>query len=101
MYHMSKMLRDIQTFLFALEKVRASSTTGTTDQENINMAFYVHVEKNVYTMNYTYRKYEPNKWPICRAWILIKVNPKFEGHPRRTSPATVATRNENSASPST
>ena len=88
--HVYVYLRDnvfgaLQKFQKSIRKVEASSPSGVTEQQKINMAVAIHVGKTK-KMDYDFKDFDASSWRLYLAWINVKFFPKFS-----TSESKVAT----------
>jgi hypothetical protein len=79
--------RNVKGFNKCLLKIYKAKLTGVTEAEKINMAIAIHVGK-VDTMNYRMRDYEPTKWKLYQAWVVLKAHPAFLPPPVPTAENT-------------
>jgi hypothetical protein len=68
--------RDVQKFNEALRIVYLSVPSGVTEEQKINMAVAIHMNKTKH-MNYDYKDYDSKKWRNYFAWLNLKDLPKF------------------------
>lgn len=72
----AKILPDVQKFNVSLTKVLSAKPSGINDQQIINMAVAVHLNKTA-GRDYEFRDFDPTKWPNYSAWLVLKNIRKF------------------------
>jgi hypothetical protein len=67
---------DVQKFNYALKKVYSCHPTGVDEQQMINMAIAIHMEKTD-RMMYSMATTDPKEWLNYLAWLVVRNIPKF------------------------
>ena len=73
--HVYVYLRDnvfgaLQKFQKSIRKVEASSPSGVTEQQKINMAVAIHLGKTK-KMDYDFKDFDASSWRLYLAWINV------------------------------
>ena len=72
----TKIAREVRKFNKALLKVLASKPTGVSDNNKINMAAAIHLNKTD-LVSYRHKDYPAEDWKFYRAWLILKDHKMF------------------------
>ena len=75
-YLRDRVFPTLQKFNKSLRHIYACNPTGVTDQQKINMAVALHLQK-VTTMDYAFKDFSPSTWKQYGGWLAVKHLPKF------------------------
>jgi hypothetical protein len=67
---------EMNKFNIALRAVVATQPTGVSEEEKINMAIAIHLQKTT-RMEYKYRNQNPHEWRYYEAWKVLRNTSKF------------------------
>ena len=67
---------EMNKFNIALRAVLATEPTGVSEEQKVNMAIAIHLEKTNH-MEYKYKDQNPYEWKFFNAWRVLRTTSKF------------------------
>jgi hypothetical protein len=75
-YIRDNIIKPLQKFNSSLRNVELSQPSGTSEDQNLNMAYAIFMKKTL-TMDYTFKDFEINKWKLYTPYSMLKLMPKL------------------------